>query len=326
MLARATVVMTIWIVAVIVMDVDLKHLLNLLAIARQGSFGRAATHLKVSQPALSNSVAQLERRIGKGRVLDRGRHGAKLTNLGELLLRHAEIIEMQVSRLGSEVEHYKCGTRGPLAVGVTPVAAARLVPQAIGRLLGEDPSIAVLIQEASYHEAASALLKGALDVVVGPIGVYPPVEQIEEEDLAVDPFALIVGNKHELARRQSISLKTLGDVRWVLPAEESAYRRQLEALFMFIGLPWPIQAVLTNSMSAMKAMVMNADCVAIMPIQLVATETDAGVLHAIRLAEAGATRHLGVSWSKDRKLSPIAARFRELLRECANERVRKGKS
>jgi DNA-binding transcriptional LysR family regulator len=302
-------------------SIDLKHLLNLLAIAREGSFGRAATSLKVSQPALSNSVAQLERRIGKGRVLDRGRHGARLTSLGEMLLRHAEIVETQMGRLGSEIDHYKQATHGPLLIGVTPVAAARLVPQAIGRLLAENPSISVSVQETIYHDATSALLKGALDITVGPIGVYPPIEGIEEESLAVDPFALIVGTNHRLARRRSISLKKLGDAQWALPSEDSAYRRQLEALFMVTGLSWPARAVVTNSVSALKAMVMNTDCVAILPIQLVVTERDAGALQAVRLTEAGTTRQLGASWSKDRKLSPIAARFLELLRECAQDRT-----
>ena len=302
------------------MDIDLKHLLNLLAIAREGSFGRAAVSLKISQPALSNSIAQLERRIGRGRVLDRGRHGAKLTSLGEMLLRHAEIIEMQMGRLGGEIDHHKCATRGPLVVGVTPVAAARLVPRAIGRLLAETPSVAVSIHETGYHEATSALLKGALDVVVGPIGVYPPIELIQEEDLAIDPFALIVRSNHKLACRRSISLQKLDNVHWVLPAEESAYRRQLEALFMMTGLHWPMQGVLTNSMSAMKALIVNTDCVGIMPLQLVAMERESGVLHSIRLTETGAARHLGVSWPKDRKLSPIAERFLQLLRECARER------
>jgi len=203
---------------------------------------------------------------------------------------------------------------------VTPVASARLVPQAIGRLLAENPSVAISVQETGYHDAVSALLKGAFDLMVGPIGVYPPIEEIQEEDLAVDPFALITGPRHALASRRSVSLRKLGNVQWILPVEESAYRRQLEALFMVSGLPWPARAVLTNSMAAMKAMVINSDGVAIMPTQLVAMERDADALRAIRLSEAGATRHLGMSWAKDRKLSQIAARFCELLRECANGR------
>jgi LysR family transcriptional regulator of gallate degradation len=107
------------------MELELKPLLNLLAIARNGSFSRAAASRNVSQPALSNSIAQLESRVG-GRLLDRGRHGAQLTELGRALARHAEAIEAQLTRAADELACAQGAVAGPLVIGVTPVAAAHL--------------------------------------------------------------------------------------------------------------------------------------------------------------------------------------------------------
>jgi LysR family transcriptional regulator of gallate degradation len=303
------------------MDIDLKQLMNFLAVARHGSFGRAAVDLRISQPALSNSIAQLERRIGEGRILDRGRHGASLTELGNVLFRHAEMLEVQLGRLTAEVDHYKASTDGPLLIAVTPVAVAHLVPQAMGRLLNETPAIAASIFETVYGQAVPALLKGSIDLMVGPVGVYPPVEGLHEEPLVVDPFAVVVRSKHPLASRRSISLKQLAGARWVLPNEDSAYRRQLEALFMVAGVPWPTQCVSTNSMAALKAMVVNTDCIALLPLQLISVEKRAGLLNSVRLAEAGASRSVGLSWAKDRTLSALAMRFVEAIRACANEKA-----
>ena len=70
------------------MKLEPRQLQHLATIAHHGSFSRAAAAMSISQPALSSSMAQLEKSVGD-RVLDRGRHGAKLTDLGRTLVRHA---------------------------------------------------------------------------------------------------------------------------------------------------------------------------------------------------------------------------------------------
>jgi DNA-binding transcriptional LysR family regulator len=270
----------------------------------------------MSQPALSNSISQLEARL-KTRVLERGRNGAQLTDAGQALVRHAEILQSQMGRALEEIRFQRQSQLGPLIVGVTPVAAASLVPRALARLKKDMPALAVSIQETVFHEGIGDLLKGNLDVMVGPIGVYAPVEGIEEQRLTVDPFSLVVRSGHALSRRQSASLRQVADVEWVLPSDRSAFHRQLEALFVVAGLGWPSRAITTNSMTAMKAIVMHSDCVALMPRQLVSIEQKAGLLHTIRLTEAGASRALGISWPKGRKLSAIAEAFVKALHDCA---------
>jgi molybdate transport repressor ModE-like protein len=298
------------------MEPDLKQLVHLLAIARHGTFSRAAAEQRISQPALSRSIRQLENRVG-GAVLTRGRHGARLTDLGHMVVRHAELLEVQMTRLSEEIRHHGLSARGPLVIGVTPVAAAQIVPRALGRLRREIPNVSVSVVETVFSEAMPGLLKGEIDLMVGPVGVYPKVEGVEEERLTTDPFSVIVRTGHALARRRSISLRQLQDAEWVLPSDQSAFHRQLEALFVVAGLRWPTIAVITNSMVAMKSIVAHSDGVTIMPKQLIALERRAGLLHGIALAEAGGTRALGLSWASDRRLSPLAQRFAEITRECA---------
>ena len=220
------------------MEFDLKQLRNLLAIARHGSFSRAAAALKVSQPALSNSIVQLERRL-HARVLDRGRHGAHLTELGHVLARHAELIEIELKRTVQEIRAHEFALIGELIVGVTPVAAARLVPRALRVLRQDLPNASVLVLEMAFADAMPALLKGQIDLMVGPVGVYAKVEGVEEERLATDPFAIIVRTGHPLGGRRSVSLREIAGADWVLPNDQSAFHRQLEALFIVSGVPGP---------------------------------------------------------------------------------------
>src|SRR3954447_2559599 len=212
------------------MEPDYRQLMYLLAITECGSFSHAAAKLRMSQPALSNSIAALEQRL-HAKLLTRGRSGAALTATGEVLVRHARILQTQMGRAVEEMELLRQASFGPLVVGVTPVAAAALVPRALAQLRRQMPSLAVRVNELVFKEGMDGLLNRSLDVMVGPIGVYPPVDGIEERQLMVDPFTLVMRIGHPLSKRNSVSLRQLTDVEWVLPSDNSAFQKQLEALF-----------------------------------------------------------------------------------------------
>src|SRR5580693_7287968 len=114
------------------LNVDPKRLIELLRIADRGSFTLAAAALGVSQPALSNSVAVLEKMLGV-RVFDRTRNGATLTEFGRLLAGHAAAIDSVLSRAVDELEAKKRGLEGSLVVGVSPIACIDIVPAAVAR-------------------------------------------------------------------------------------------------------------------------------------------------------------------------------------------------
>jgi DNA-binding transcriptional LysR family regulator len=289
------------------MEPDYRQLIYLLAIAECGSFSRGAAKLRMSQPALSNSIAALEQRL-HAKLLTRGRSGASLTDDGEVLVRHARILQTQMGRAMEEMDLLRHASFGPLVVGVTPVAAAALVPRAVGQLRLQMRSLAIRIHETVFKEGMEGLLNGSLDLMVGPVGVYPPVEGIEEQLLTTDPFTIVM--------RRSISLRQLTDVEWVLPSDHSAFHKQLESLFVVAGLGWPKNAITTNSMIAIKSIAMHSDCIALMPKQLVELERKTGMLATIRLLEGGVSRALGISWAKDRKPSPAAEAFVRILHNC----------
>lgn len=294
--------------------------MNLLAIARSGSFTRAAKTLGISQPALSNCMAQLEHRV-RERVLTRSRQGVTLTDAGEILVRYAQQMEIQSARAVNELKHKKIGVEGPLVLGVMPVATAVMVPAAIGRLRREYPKAVLTVLEfvCNYDEAIQALRGGALDILVGPIGVYPRAEEINEERLLMDPLYLIFRDGHPMARRSRLSIRDVDMSSWALPSQENAFRHQLEALFVVAGLEWPSTYVSTNSMTALKSIVMNSDCATIMPRQVVTLERKLKLLATVPLVESGAARALGMSFVSGRTLAPLAQRFVQILRTIAQE-------
>jgi DNA-binding transcriptional LysR family regulator len=300
------------------MKIDPRRLLDLLMVARHGSFSGAAVATRISQPALSKSIGLLERELG-ARVLERDRQGARLNEFGTALARHAQALESLLAQSKEEMRLRLLGIEGPLAIGITPVTAVGLVPQALELLTRETPNISVSVIEGLDNEIKSMLRSRELDLVVSRLGVGPEYTDIEEDPLILAGWSLITRPGHRLADLPSVSIKALGDVQWVLPAGGSAFRQQMEVVFTSAGLWWPSRGISTNSILAIKAIVMNTDCVTIMSPRLVEVERSAGRLCSVSLTDVSALRPVGLMWRRGEELSPIATRFAKVLRSVARE-------
>ena len=302
------------------MDIDARQLACLLLIAQHGSFSRAASHARLSQPALSRTIAQLERAIG-GRVLERGRFGAKLNELGKALERHAEAVAVQLRRANEEARLHRDHLGGALTVGVTPISAAELVPSAVARLVRERPASSIRILELPFERGRAALKRGEIDLYVGPLQQLGEASDLLEETVIADPLCVVVGAAHPLTSRRSLKLTQLprGDI--VLPVGSNALVQQLQALFLTACLPYPHASVTTDSMLVLKGLIKSGRFVTIMPRTLVELECQAGLLRAIRLDGPGNSRLLGFAWSPDRPLAPLTRALMDELRALGKSRA-----
>jgi LysR family transcriptional regulator, regulator for genes of the gallate degradation pathway len=291
------------------MKIDPRHLLNLLAIADHGSFNRAAAALGISQPALSSSIAQLERRLGFT-VLDRSRRGSEINEYGGILLQGARVLEAVLAQSAEQLRLKRQGIEGPLRIGATPSMAIKFMPELMAALLKARGAVEIALTEGLDDELVAALRSGALDLVLGTsLGSGLPGDLIEET-LFDDTFAIGVGPQHELAKRRSLTLAELRDHPWVLPGPGSAYRRYVEALFLTAGIPWPQDHVVSNSLPLVESIVALTGRVTIVT-QMQVTRHNVWRLRAIPLRGAG-RRSLSVKWRRTAQMSPLAKRVVEL--------------
>lgn len=297
------------------MKIDPRHLANLLGIARHGSFNRAAAACAISQPALSNSIAQLERRLGVP-VLNRTRRGSELNDFGKILVRSAENIDAVLLQATEEIRLKRIGVEGPLRIGVTPSVMLKFMPDVLALLLTRHATAALTFVEGLDDQLLPALQSGELDFVLGPLsGVFPAPLDIIEDALFDDPFSIGVGARHRLAARRSLSLSELSDAPWVLPLPGSSYRRHIEALFMTEGVPWPSNCVIMSSLPMVESVIAQTDRVTIITL-LQSSMQNTWRLKSIPL-KGGGKRTVGVKWRKAAKLSGVAAAFLEIAHEVA---------
>ena len=116
------------------LGVELRHLAALEAVAREGTFGRAAAKLGYTQSAVSQQIASLERSVGE-RLLERpgGPRAVSLTEAGELLLRHAEAIVARLDAARADMASLRAGETGTLRVGTYQSVGARVLPAVMRR-------------------------------------------------------------------------------------------------------------------------------------------------------------------------------------------------
>jgi DNA-binding transcriptional LysR family regulator len=204
-----------------------RRLLTFREVARRASFSRAAEALSLTQPAVSQQVAALEREIGMPPI-DRRPGGLALTEAGEVLLGHADALSERLRIADAQLAELAGQREAKLAVGAFASAMGTVVPAAVARWRAGAEGVAVEAIEMSSTEAAAGVREGRLHVAMCfEDASAPPREHdgTRRHDLAIEPMDAAVGPEHRLARRRRIPLKELADETFVAPSREHLVRR-----------------------------------------------------------------------------------------------------
>lgn len=298
------------------MKVDPRAIRLFLAICRAGSISNAARAENLSQPSVSVAMAQLEHRLGT-KLFERHRSGIRLTPAGALLRVRAEAMENILDAALREIRLVDAGIAGPLVIAGTPGALATLVPPIIASLKRDYPRFELRILERSDREVMDLLRTEQIDLAVVTAGMEERPTEFIELPLLSDAFSLIVGKAHDELPAQ-VSLRELGEMRWMLPEVVGAFRRQIDALFVNADVPMPRNVIRSDSLLTTKEIVRRTDYVTILPKGVTTAEVAVGTLRSIRIEEASMQRRVGLLWFKEHRAPPIAAAFVEHAKRLSN--------
>jgi LysR family hydrogen peroxide-inducible transcriptional activator len=143
----------------------LRQLQYLVAVADTGKFHEAARMLNVSQPSLSAQIAEAEQQLGAV-LVERGRHGAIMTPLGEEVVRRARLILIQVEDLKAFTLRPSGEVAGRYRLGTVPTIGPYLLPGAIKELHRLYPELRMSVREARTADLDERLMDGRLDMII----------------------------------------------------------------------------------------------------------------------------------------------------------------
>ncbi|MGW0594908.1 LysR substrate-binding domain-containing protein [Streptosporangium sp. NPDC002607] len=207
------------------MDLELRHLKIVRAVAQAGSVTKAATHLGLAQPALTAQLKRIERVLG-GALFERDHNGARPTPLGELVLSRALVLlpaarELQEEALrfanaNADVPSYRLGaTNGPILGGL------------MDRLATAWPSTPVSTYTSwSAKELTTMVMLGRIDFAfIGACGESPPPVEgpVVWSTVGTDPVFVLLNEDHPLVDRKEVELAELADEQWTVTPGDSCF-------------------------------------------------------------------------------------------------------
>ncbi len=278
------------------------------AVARTGSFTRAAEELHVSQPAVTMHVKQLERALGVQLLVRSGR-SVRFTEAGQTLYEGANRAFSLLEETLAELDAYRGLRRGTLRLAADTTAGVHVVPPYLARFRQLHPDIAVRLAVTNRTEVARRLLLGEVELAV--IGRLPEDERLAAEPFLANELVVVAPAGHPLAGRRLTPADLAGE-SFLLREEGSGTRATAERFLTEAGVSLRPTMELGSNSAVVEA-VAHGLGIAVISRRAAQRDMEAGRLVTLDVEGFPLVRHWHLAWRRGPRLSPAAEAFRRLL-------------
>jgi DNA-binding transcriptional LysR family regulator len=190
---------------------------------QRGSMAKAAAQLGVSQPAVSEIMANLEHALGV-QLLDRSQRGVEPTIYGRALLKRGTVAFDELKQGIRDIEFLADPTAGELRIGCVESIASTILPPVIQRFSQQYPDVVLHVHQlVTANLELPELRERRMDLVLARI-LTLPASQDDDLNLEVlfdDNLVVAAGKQNQLACRRKIDLAELVDEPWILTPPDS---------------------------------------------------------------------------------------------------------
>ncbi|PLN35283.1 LysR substrate-binding domain-containing protein [Klebsiella pneumoniae] len=282
--------------------IRLRHLHTFVAVAQQGTLGRAAETLNLSQPALSKTLNELEQLTGT-RLFERGRLGAQLTLVGEQFLTHAVKVLDALNSAGQALKRKEGLNNDIVRIGALPTAALGILPTVIGQFHKQQKDITLQVATMNNTMLLAGLKSGEIDIGIGRMSDPELMSGLHYELLFLESLKLVVRPGHPLLQ-ETVTLSRVMEWPVVVSPKGTVPRQNAEALLQSQGCKMPAGCIETLSASLSRQLTVDFDYVWFVPSGAVKDDLRRGVLTALPIATQGAGEPIGILTRVDATLTP----------------------
>lgn len=291
-------------------NVTLRQLHAFLAVARLHSFTAAAKELHVTQPAVSMQVRELEA-LCRVPLLERSGRGVHLTEAGAELARCAERVAEALQQTQEHLAALRGLETGMLRLGAVSTAKY-FAPSLLASFQRAHPQIGLRFAVGNRQEITRQLADRESDLVI--MGRPPPGLDTIAAPFARHPLVFVASPSHPLARRRRIPLARLEDENFLIREQGSGTRAAMEQLFRERGVDYPASMEMSSNETIKQAVIAGMG-ISLISAHTVGLERQTKRLVVLDVEGLPLLREWFAIHLKERRLSPVASAFRDLLLE-----------
>ena len=242
----------------------LHHLRNMVAVVEGGSLRAAAKRLGLAPPAISRSIKELEQELGVV-LFERNKFGMVLTTAGDVFVRRARGIQIEMQRTLDEIEQFKGTDRGTITIACSGATLLAIMPTIAGRFHHRFPNVRLKLLEGTFPMFETNVRDGLIDLYYGPVA-----KGFTDPALVIDPLfktgRIVVGRRdHPL--RDARSMSELAGASWLTTPVMIDSDDDVNAAFESAGLPRPRIVMQASSGMGIATVVAASDLLALVPRQ-----------------------------------------------------------
>ena len=295
------------------------HILS--TVVQWGSMAKAATHLSMSQPAVSESIASLEDALGV-RLLDRSARGIEPTIYAHALLKRGHVVFDELMQGIRDIEFLSDPTSGEVRIACPEAFAVGWLPAVIDRLSQDHPQIVVrVIQATTATLEFRELRERVVDLALARIPGSFAQDDLNIEMLFDDPHRVVVGAGSPWARRRKVTLAELVNEAWIFPPPR-VFGTLLTEAFQAHGLEVPQERVSASSILLRNHLVATGRFLTVLPESVLRYNAKQWSLKALPIDLHIKTRPIAMVALKNRTIGPVVELFMQHVREVAKSLIR----
>ena len=277
------------------------------------SFSKAADVLFMTQPGVSNHVAQLEAQAGHA-LLKREKGKFQLTKEGRIVFKYAEKIESLAKELEQTIKSLQQNLKPLLRVGAPPVYSRIVMPYILSSFQKAYPDIMIRLDVGGSDEMVKTVLSTQNDIVV--VASTRASKKLYVMPFIKEDLVLITAKKHPLAGRGPLSLKEVEAYPFIMREEGSGTRKAVLAAFQSMNIN-PAGLIEVKSTEFIKEWVSQGKGVSVVVKRAVPAE-ESKTLSIIPLKEP-LSMEISVCFLKSRKNDRAIQKFSDHLKELSQK-------
>jgi DNA-binding transcriptional LysR family regulator len=290
------------------MHATLQQLRLFEAVARLGSFTRAAEEIHLSQPAVSIQIKRLEENIGQPLFEQMGKR-IYLTNAGQRTFDACRDILARLRALEDDLAELHGAMRGPLQISVISTAKY-FMPYLLGAFIQEHPQVEPRLTVTNRARIIERLNRNEDDLVI--MGQVPDTLALEVHPFLENPLVVAAPPRHLLAGQKQVPLARIREERFLVREPGSGTRMAVDRLFAEHGLSIDPYMELGSS-EAIKQGIMAGLGVAVLSLHDLRLELAGGHMVVLEVEGFPLQRRWYAAYLKGKKLSRVARAFLDFL-------------